>query len=226
MAVSNALEVFKRLEIPAATRQDSVQLAEGQFLYDWVREKSLSRTLEIGLAHGASAAAILAAHSGTHTCMDPFQEQDYQNLGLRNLASLGFSDRLRFYPHFSHDALPRLLSQNEAFDFAFIDGAHLYDAICLDFYYVDKMLSQDGYVLFHDNWMRTTQMVVSFIRHNRKDYRQIRCPVRNVTMFQKTGCDERPWHHFREFYTFKAFLTHRAVVWMLNRGILNRFLGH
>ena len=56
--------------------------------------------------------------------MDPFQDQ-YGNLGLENLASLGYSERLDFHPDFSYVVLPQLLAAKRSFDFAFIDGNHL-----------------------------------------------------------------------------------------------------
>ena len=216
------MELLRRIRIPEAKRYISVRPVEGEFMHRWVKEHNLSRTLEIGLAHGASACSIMSAHHGTHTCMDPFQDQ-YGNLGLENLASLGYSDRLEFHPDFSYMVLPQLLAAKRNFDFAFIDGNHLYDAIFVDFFFVDYLLANQGYVLFHDAWMRGTQLVGSFIRRNRKDYRKMPCPIRNMIFFQKIGQDERSWQHFREFYTLKGFFSHRVISWMSRQGILQRF---
>lgn len=226
MITVDPLQILEKLEIPPASRFVSVQPGEAKFMHEWVKQNRLTRTLEIGFAYGASAASIMSAHEGQHTCMDPFQTAEFSDLGLRNIASLGYAGRLDFHPGFSHDVLPRLLAEKRTYDFAFIDGDHRYDGISLDFYYVDRLLAEGGYVVFHDAWMRSTQMVASFIRRNRRDYKQIRSPERNLTMFKKIGHDDRVWHHFREFYTAKGFLTQRAVLWMMNRGILNRFLGH
>jgi predicted O-methyltransferase YrrM len=215
-------ELFGRIRIPEAKRYVSVRPVEGEFMHRWVKEHNLSRTLEIGLAHGASACSIMSAHHGTHTCMDPFQDQ-YGDLGLENLASLGYSGRLEFHQDFSYMVLPQLLAAKRNFDFAFIDGSHLYDAIFVDFFFVDLLLADQGYVLFHDAWMRGTQLVGSFIRRNRKDYRKMHCPVRNMILFQKIGKDARSNQHFREFYTLKGFFSHRIITWMMRRGILQKF---
>jgi predicted O-methyltransferase YrrM len=217
-------ELLGRIEVPAESRYVSVRRSEGEFMHQWVKDHRLSRTLEVGLAYGVSAACILSAHEGPHTCMDPFQA-DFDNLGLRNVESLGFGGRLSFHLDFSHNVLARLHAEKRRYDFAFIDGAHLFDGIFVDFYFVDLLLDEGGYVLFHDAWMRSTQLVASFVKRNRKDYRRIRSPVGNLILFQKTAHVERPWHHFREFYTWKSFLSHRAIVWMLKRGILQKFLG-
>ncbi len=127
------IELLGRIRIPEAKRYISVRPVEGEFMHRWVKEHNLSRTLEIGLAHGASACSIMSAHHGTHTCMDPFQDQ-YGNLGLENIASLGYSGRLDFHPDYSYIVLPQLLTAQRSFDFAFIDGNHRYDSIFVDFF--------------------------------------------------------------------------------------------
>jgi predicted O-methyltransferase YrrM len=222
--ITDVSEVFRRIQIPAANRYVSVRPVEGAFMHQWVKEHGLSRTLEVGLAYGASASCIMSAHQGSHTCMDPFQER-WDNLGLANLATLGYRERLDFHPGFSHDVLPQLLAAKRSFDFAFIDGNHLYDAIFVDFFYVDLLLQDQGYVLFHDAWMRGTQLVASFIKRNRKDYRRVRCPVKNLILFQKIGQDRRISQHFHEFYTWKSFFSHRVISWMIRRGILQKLFA-
>jgi predicted O-methyltransferase YrrM len=223
-SITDISEMLKRIKIPPETSYISIRPAEGEFLYRWVKEHGLSRTLEVGMAYGASAASIMSAHQGIHTCMDPFQNQ-FDNLGLQNLASLGYRPRLDFHLGFSHDVLPSLVAAKRNFDFAFIDGDHRFDGIFVDFFYVDLLLQDRGYVVFHDAWMRGTQLVASFIRRNRKDYRRLRCPVRNMILFQKIGQDQRAWHHFREFYTWKGIIEHRAIVWM-HLGFLKKIFGY
>jgi len=124
----NASEALQRIQVPAADRYISVRPAEGEFMHRWVKEHGLSRTLEVGLAFGASTACIMSAHEGVHTCMDPFQEE-YNGQGVANVESLGFRPRLEFHPSPSRDVLPRLVAAGRTFDFAFIDGDHRYDAI-------------------------------------------------------------------------------------------------
>jgi predicted O-methyltransferase YrrM len=216
-------ELLKNMKFPPMRRYISVRPIEGEFIQRWVKEHGLHNTLEIGFAFGMSACCILSAHEDVHTCIDPFQEKDYQSMGLSNVAALGFSDRLRFHQAKSDVVLPQLLAEKKKYDFAFIDGSHLYDGIFLDFYYVDQLLQDQGYVLFHDGWMRGTQLVASFIRRNRKDYRRIRCPVKNLLLFQKIGVDDRPFQHFHEFYTWKSFFAHPIIRWMIRRNILQKY---
>lgn len=213
-------DVFQSLEVPAESSYVPVRPAEGRFMHEWIKRHNLQHTLEVGFAYGASTASIMSAHGGRHTSLDPFQEQHYQNLGLRNITSLGFHDRLRFVPDFSHNALPQLLAEKQQYDFIFIDGDHRYDGIALDFFYADRLLQQNGYVLFHDSWMRGTQLVAKFIRSNRRDYRAVPCPIKNLVLFQKIGADGRDWNHFREFYTWRGFFSHRLVLGLVKFGFL------
>lgn len=203
----------------------SVSPGEAEFMYRWVKDHGVTRTLEIGLAFGASACSIMSAHQGRHTCIDPFQKQTWRDIGLANLASLGFSDRVDFHAEFSHAALPRLLEEKQEYDFALIDGNHLYDGIVLDFYYVDQLLCNQGYVLFHDTWLRGTQLIGSFIKKNRKDYQQLRCPAGNMFLFQKIGVDKREWDHFREFYTWKNSFFHPFLSWAVRKNLFRKYLG-
>ena len=203
--------LLNHLNIPSEKRFKSIKTKEAEFMNHWVKDHEIKFTLETGLAFGVSACSIMSAHEGRHTCIDPYQEKGFQNTGLKNLASLGFSERVDFYEEFSDLVLPKLLMENKKYDFAFIDGNHLYDGIFLDFYYIDKLLLNKGYILFHDSWMRGTQLVASFIKKNRKDYQQIRCPIPNMILFQKIGIDQRKWDHFKEFYTWKNILLHQLV---------------
>jgi hypothetical protein len=113
--------------------------------------------------------------------------------------------------------LPQLLGENRRFEFIFIDGDHKYDGILLDFYYSDLLLEQGGYVMLHDTWMRSTQLVMSFIRRNKRNYHYVKTPLRNLALFQKQGEDTRNWMFFREFYTIRSVFLHPIIAW-LNAG--------
>jgi hypothetical protein len=84
----------------------------------------------------------------------------------------------------------------------------------VDFYYADLLLEEGGYVLLHDTWMRSTQLVISFIKKNRKDYRYLKTPCRNFALFQKVSKDERNGMHYREFFTWKSTVSHGLIRWM------------
>jgi hypothetical protein len=206
-------EINNILTIPAEDSASPIKSNEAEFIYDFLKEKGLSKTLETGFAYAKSASHIMAATGSKHIAIDPFQD-NYQNLGIKNTRDLGLDKYLELHEDYSHNVLPKLVDQKEKFEFIFIDGDHKFDGIFIDFYYADLLLEKDGYVLLHDTWMRSTQLLISFIKKNRKDYIHQPTPCRNLMMFQKVSDDERDGMFFKDFYTLKATFSHRLIIWM------------
>lgn len=191
--------------IPPEGESTSIREAEALYIHELLLKEKAVNTLETGFAWGRSTAYIMAASTGKHTVVDPFQ-QNFGDAGLENIRRLGLEARLDFFREPSHMVLPSLLPGGEQYDFAFIDGDHRFDGIFVDFHYAAMLLKPGGLVMFHDTWMRSTVLVASFIRRNRKDFTRIHTPHRSLVLFRKTGKDERKWHHFREFYTLRSWL--------------------
>ena len=84
-------------------------------------------------------------------------------------------------------------------DFGFIDGGHKFDDIFIDWFYIDLLLNQDGFIMFDDSWLESTKTVASFIRNNREDYQEITTPIENIFLLQKLTKDTRDWSHFKKF---------------------------
>ncbi|MCY7408684.1 MAG: class I SAM-dependent methyltransferase, partial [Chitinophagales bacterium] len=200
-------EINQLLEIPEWDKSSSVKTEEARFLYDFISKNKIKKTLEVGFAFAKSASHIMAASEAEHIAIDPFQS-NYKEFGLRNIEKLKMRDRLKFLPDFSHNVLPKLAVENKKFEFIFIDGDHKFDGILVDFYYSDLILEDNGYVLFHDTWMRSTRLVEQFIKKNRSDYKYIPTPLRNFSLFQKVGKDARNGMYFKEFYTFRSVIIH------------------
>ena len=190
--------IYEELEIPDEHRITSIEKEEGEYIFDFMKSKIIRRTLETGFAYGCSAAYIISATNAPHIAIDPYHE-NYDNLGLRNLTKLGLQEHLELIKLPSHIALPQLLMKGTSIDFGFIDGGHLFDEIFIDWYYIDLLLNKNGHVMFHDRWLKATQMIASFIRHNRKDFREVKTPIRNIYLFEKVGEDLRDWQRFVEF---------------------------
>ena len=202
-----------RLTIPEWDTSSSIKTEEAAFIYNLISKNKITRTLETGFAFAKSASHIIAATESIHVAIDPFQSK-YQNLGLRNIEALGMKDLLDFRPDFSHNVLPALVKEDRKFDFIFIDGDHKFDGVLVDFYFGDLLLEKGGLLLMHDTWMRSTRLVMSFIRTNRKDYHKLKTPLRNLALYQKIGTDDRSGMYFREFYTFRSRLTFLLITWM------------
>ena len=206
-------EINELLVIPAEDSSSPVKSEEAEFIYNLLSEKSISRTLETGFAYAKSASHVIAATQSKHIVCDPFQK-NYQHLGLENIKRLNQEHLLEFHDDYSHNVLPKLLRESERFEFIFIDGDHKFDGELIDFYYADLLLEENGYILLHDTWMRSTRMLMSFIKRNRKDYKLIPSGLRTLALYQKIGKDERNGMHFKEFYTFKSMLSHYGILYM------------
>lgn len=212
-------QINQALEILEEDKFTPIKVSEAAFIYDFLKEKDIKSTLEIGFAYGRSASHIMAATQKTHIVIDPFQD-NYKSLGIKNMEKLGFSAMLDHRNDHSHNALPALLKENRKFEFIFIDGDHKFDGEFIDFYYSDLLIEQNGFILLHDTWMRSTRLVMQFIKKNRKDYRIIKTPLRNFALFQKAGTDTRNGMLFKEFYTFRSYIPHKIIMW-LNTGKSN-----
>ena len=145
-----------------------------------LRELVLTRkpvhTLEIGLAFGVSALAILATlrETGTegycHTAIDPFQTEQWQKAALNQIEQAGLSDGFRFMEEFSAIALPELLAREESFDLIYVDGSHKFDHVFVDYYYCIRLLRKGGVLLFDDC---TTPDVAAVIKFARRQHRHV-----------------------------------------------------
>lgn len=222
-AEGNAINPF-----PTATAYEL-----GKVFYDLIQEEKLERTLEVGMAYGLSTLFICQAHSdkgtGHHTAIDPNQNSLWRSIGKLNIEKAGFADRFRFFEACSHEVLPQLLANGEQFDFAFIDGMHLFDYALVDFFYIDKMLRVGGYVIFDDIWMPSIRKVLYFVVQNKayelikfstqqnlrkrasrmarrflqdpleRDYKGIKFTPENICILRKLSEDNRHWEFHRSF---------------------------
>jgi len=208
-------EINEILQIPEEDKYTPIKTIEAEFIYNFLIENKIKNTLEVGFAYAKSASHIIAATLSNHIVIDPFQS-NYNNMGVANLKKLGFDKFVTFYNDFSHNVLPKLLENKNKFDFIFIDGDHKFDGILIDFYYADLLINEGGYILLHDTWMRSTQLVMSFIKTSKTNYIPVKVPLRNFALFQKKGIDNRNGMHFKEFYTFKSLLSHNILIWLSN----------
>jgi predicted O-methyltransferase YrrM len=199
-----------------------VSLDEALVLYRLVRERRPAVTLEIGFAMGHSGLAILKAlednGAGTHHAIDPAQTAAWHGIGLAVADRAGLRHRLVLHEAFPEEILPSLPRPQ----LAFIDGAHLFDLVLLDFVLTDKRLEVGGLVVFHDTWMPAVQAALRYVVANRS-YRALALPGApppsnargrlarlrdrlrrkpravsgpgNLAILEKTGEDLRAWNH-------------------------------
>lgn len=191
----------------------SIKPKEAAFIYNFLLENKLNKTLEIGFAMGMSTCHIMAATKAKHIAVDPFQN-NYGYFGIKNLTKLNLIHNLDFREDFSHAVLPKLLEAKQNFHFIFIDGDHKFDGMLLDFYHSDLLLEKGGYILFHDTWMRSTRLVEGFIDSNKSNYIKIHTGENNLLLYRKIQNDERDGMYFKEFYNANSYLRYHFITWL------------
>jgi predicted O-methyltransferase YrrM len=190
--------LYEQLVIPHDRRSTSLRVEQAEFLFEFLRPRGITATLETGFAFGCSTVHIMQATTAPHIAIDPYQA-GYQNLGLANVAKLGLSDRLRHIALPSHVALPQLLAEGVRIDFGLIDGGHKFEEIFIDWVYISLLLNVGGHVALDDSWLQATQMVASFVRKNREDFREVDPGAPNMYLFEKVGPDRSEWTDFESF---------------------------
>lgn len=191
----------QRHPIDSVTR---ISPSQGMWLYELWRKLKPRETLEIGMGYGFSTLFILAAAAidgSHHTAIDPFQRSHWCAIGLANAESLGAASSFRFIEQRSDRTAVDLARESRSFDLIFIDGNHRFDDVLVDFYLYAELCRVGGMIIFDDTWMSSIQSVLSFIRSNRPDFRELRTPEPNVALFEKIAEDTRLWTHFRSFRT-------------------------
>ncbi len=212
------------LQIPETDKKTPVRIEEAKFIYQFILDNQIHKTLEIGLGYGRSACYIMMATGLPHITIDPFQKH-YGYQAIKNIEAAGLTNRFTHIEDFSHFALPELCHKNEKFDFVFVDGDHKFDGILIDFYYASMLVKTGGYILFHDTWMRSTRLVNKFVEQNRHDFKTHPVPLANLHLIQKINdSDMRDGMYFREFYTPKSWLKHKLITHISDHpnGLLSR----
>ncbi len=138
-----------------------------EFLQELVNEVKPTHSLEVGLAYGISAVAILDAlqklnHPFHHIVIDPFQDS-WKNIGLLNIERAGFADHVTFYQKFSDQVIPALYYENYKIQFAYIDSTKVFDVLMTDVYFITKILGVGGILVMDDCGFPGIRSLVRFL---------------------------------------------------------------
>ena len=145
----------------------SLRQIEAQVLYQLVAKSGAVKTLEIGLALGASAVAIADALScqpkeHCHVVLDPYQHH-FGNVGLLELERLGLRQRVEFHQMSSEDFLHDASKNGARFDLIFNDGSHMFGSKVTSAFLGDRCLRVGGIFAFHDAFKRSTTACVRYL---------------------------------------------------------------
>lgn len=194
-----------------------------RYLFELVRARRPTRTLEIGFAYGLSTLAIAEAlrqnGRGHHLVIDPKERTYFDGIGLRHIEEAGLSDWITFYEEPAELCLPRLVSEGTRVDFAFNDSDHLFDHVITEFLLTAKMLERGGVVVMDDAVLPGVGRACDFIASNRPDFSEasetspaprglraffrsnpIPPPPKGMRAFEKVADgDQRGWDDYTPF---------------------------
>src|SRR5262249_29006211 len=141
---------------------------QGRALRDWIVKEKAAQTIEIGLAWGLGALHICQGllmngdKNSHHIALDPFQAASFKNCALQLMKEAGVSNLVEHLAQESQLALPRFLSETRRFDFAFVDGSHLFDRVFLDLIYLGRLVRPEGIIFADDYQAPAVSKAVSF----------------------------------------------------------------
>ncbi len=173
------------------------------FLSQFLSTKIINKTIETGFGLGFSTVAIMqATGNASHIAIDP-----YECIYVHGEANVkkhipDYQTRFTHFKQRSEIALPKLVEiQKEQFDFALIDGGHLFDHAFLDFFYLAQLVKPSGHIAIHDIWMKSIRKLREFILANRSDFEEINMQQSGTGfyLFKKIGEDTRDWYHYSTF---------------------------
>lgn len=171
------------------------------------------RSLETGFAFGLGALAVLEGSPermpGTHTAVDPLAGTTWGDAGRVTLERAGAIDALELIQEDSSLALPRLLleGRENAYDFALIDGCHLFEFVLSDLVYANRLVRPGGLVVVDDLWMPAVSAATDFVVKNLGCDRlppPVECDGAGaarhcVVLRVPDQAPDRAWDHFEPF---------------------------
>ena len=130
-------------------------------------DKNIIKTMEIGCAYGLSSLHICDAlkerKNASHLIIDPFQNSDWNGIGVNNLNIAGITF-FNLIEELSEITLPRLVEDGKGtYDFILVDGMHTFDHTLLDLFYATTLVRVGGYVAIDDCEWESVGRAVHYI---------------------------------------------------------------
>jgi len=190
------VNVESKVDIPLEDRIVALDRVHASVLIAAMLEFKPTRTLEVGLGYGFSAACIQAAGGRDHTIVSIDMNLSRQSFGVRNANEFG-SPRLLQGP--SDTVLASLIaSERESFELVLIDGGHTFDSAFVDLHFARQLCSIGGIILIDDTWMPSIQTLCSWIDSNLTMLKRV-ASLQCIAVYQNHGGDTRSWNHWMPF---------------------------
>jgi uncharacterized protein YjbI with pentapeptide repeats len=165
-----------------------------------------SLSVEVGFGMGSSAAVILGARrfSGDpfeHVIFDPYGLPGGRGYVVQSYLEAEFGAQFRRVEERSEVGLARLVGERGegSVGLVFIDGAHHFENVMVDFALADLLCCRGGYIVFDDACFAAIETVVNYVKRNRPDYAVAHLPVAGTSVIQKVSPDARAWYAFTPF---------------------------
>jgi hypothetical protein len=196
----NIIEHFKNIYLNKDLFKvsSSINSREGNVIKGIIEKNNYKTCLEIGMANGISSFYILSNPKTTLISLDPYQDKQWNNIGIKLLKEFKFIKRHKLYQKKSFVALPLLIKKKLKFDFIFIDGFHTFDYTLLDFFYSNLLLKINGTIVIDDALHHGVAKCVKFIESNYKFYKKEPSPV-SCAVFYKISNDMRETDFHKDF---------------------------
>ena len=141
-----------------------IDKGNARYLYDLILENKLTNILELGIAHGTAtcymAAALEELGGGSITAVDLLEVKDsYRPSAEEQLAQTGLSQFANVvrthtgYTWFLHDEIAKNTKDDicqATYDLCIIDGPKNWTIDGAAFFFADKLLKKDGWMIFDD----------------------------------------------------------------------------
>jgi len=149
----------------------------GDYLFQLVRARCPTLTLEIGFAYGIStlhiAEALRRNGRGHHIVIDPHQRTRFDGLGLGHVEEAGLSSWITFHEEPAELCLPRLVQEGFRLDLAFDDSGHLFDHVITEFVFLAQLLRTGGVLVVDDAGLPGVGRACDFVAANRPDFEDV-----------------------------------------------------
>jgi len=190
-----------------------------RYLFELVRTRRPTLTLEVGFAFGLSTLAIAEAlrqnGHGHHLVIDPKERTYFDGIGLRLIEEADLAEWITFHEEPAELCLPRLVADGVRIELAFDDSDHLFDHVLTEFLFLAKLLERGGLMVMDDALLPSVARACEFIATNRPDFSEIvparglrgllrgspvPPPPKTMRVFEKVAdADTRGWDDYSPF---------------------------